>query len=67
MVDMETGERMKLHPNEVKKAYTEAIQTYFAEVQLKCAQYAVDFMPIDLKDGLHDVLSKYLLKRQRLY
>jgi uncharacterized protein (DUF58 family) len=67
LVDMETGEKMKLHPMEVKKAYTDAIQAYFAEVELKCAQYAVDFMPVDIQNGLQDVLTKYMLKRQRLY
>jgi uncharacterized protein (DUF58 family) len=67
LVDMETGEKIKLHPMEVKKAYTEGIQKYFAEVELKCAQYAVDFMPVDIQDGLQDVLMKYMLKRQKLY
>jgi uncharacterized protein (DUF58 family) len=67
LVDMETGEKMKLHPMEVKKAYTEAIASYFGEIELKCSQYTVDFMPADIKDGLQDVLTNYMLKRQRLY
>lgn len=67
LVDMETGEKMKLHPMEVKKSYQEAIQKYFAEIELKCAQYAVDFMPADIKEGLQDVLMRYMLKRQKLY
>lgn len=67
LIDMETGEKMKLHPMEVKKNYQEAIQKYFADVELKCAQYAVDFMPVDIKEGLQDVLTRYMLKRQRLY
>jgi uncharacterized protein (DUF58 family) len=67
LVDMETGEKMKLHPMEVKKAYTDAIKTYFADIELKCSQYAVDFMPADIQLGLQDVLMKYMLKRQRLY
>lgn len=67
LVDMETGEKMKLHPSEVKKAYTEAIQTYFNEIRLKCTQYSVDFMPADIQHGLDDVLTTYMIKRQRLY
>lgn len=67
LVDMETGEKIKLQPNEVKKAYVEAIQGYFKEVELKCTQYAVDFMSADIATGLNDVLVKYMLKRQRLY
>lgn len=67
LVDMETGEKMKLHPSEVKKAYTDAIRKYFGEIELKCSQYAVDFMPADIKNGPQEVLTTYMIKRQRLY
>ena len=67
LVDMETGEKMKLHPSEVKKAYTDAIQTYFHDINLRCSQYGVDFMPADIADGLQEVLTRYMIKRQRLY
>lgn len=67
LVDMETGERMKLHPSEVKQAYTEAIRNYFHDIELRCAHYSVDFMPADIQHGLQEVLSTYMIKRQRLY
>lgn len=67
LVDMETGERMKLHPNEVKRNYSESIKRYFDDVALKCAQYAVDFMPVNIEDGLNEVMSTFLIKRQKLY
>lgn len=67
LVDMETGEQMKLQPFEVKKAYTERIQHYFNELELKCIQYSVDFIPSDISTGLTDVLTKFLLKRQRMH
>ncbi|MCC6700767.1 MAG: DUF58 domain-containing protein [Fluviicola sp.] len=66
LVDMETGETMKLHPREVKKAYTEAIQQHFQTIALKCSQYGVDFMPADIQHGMNTVLTEYLLKRQKL-
>lgn len=67
LVDMETGEKMKLHPNEVKRNYSEAIQTYFDDIALRCSQYAVDFMPVDIQEGLQDVMMRFLIKRQKLY
>lgn len=67
LVDMETGEKMKLHPQEVKNAYSKAISSYFSEIELKCIQYGVDFMPADAAEGMQEVLSKYLLKRQKMY
>jgi uncharacterized protein (DUF58 family) len=66
LVDMETGEKMKLHPNEVKAAYSDAIKTYFHDIDMRCSQYGVDFMPADIREGLQDVLMRYMIKRQRM-
>ncbi len=66
-VDMETGEKVKLQPSQLKEKYTEAIKTYFAELSMKCADYSIDFMPADIGKGYNDVLLKYLLKRQKLH
>lgn len=67
LVDMETGEHMKLMPSEIKAHYSESIQAYFKQIQLKCAQYGIDFATADLQNNLRDVLTAYLLKRQQLY
>ncbi len=67
LVDMETGERMKLHPNEVKRNYSESIKRYFEDVALRCSQYAVDFVPVDIEEGLNEVMARFLIKRQKLY
>lgn len=65
LVDMETGERLKLQPSAMKEKYTEAVQRYFEQIQLKCANYKIDFMPADIAAGYDDVLLKYLLKGKR--
>lgn len=67
LVDMETGEHMKLLPAEVRSHYHEAIQAYFKDIQLKCAQYGIDFATADIRNNLKEVLTAYLLKRQQLY
>jgi uncharacterized protein (DUF58 family) len=67
LVDMETGEHMKLMPSEIKAHYSESIQAYFKQIQLKCAQYGIDFATADIQNNLRDVLTAYLLKRQQLY
>jgi uncharacterized protein (DUF58 family) len=67
LVDMETGEHMKLMPSEIKAHYQESIQKYFKQIQLKCTQYGIDFATADIRNNLHDVLTAYLLKRQQLY
>lgn len=67
LVDMETGEKLKLLPAEIKEKYTTEINRYFNEINLKCTQYNVDFHPVDIQHSVQDVLVKYLLKRQKLY
>ena len=67
LVDMETGEQMKLQPAEIKEAYTSSINTYFNELKMRCANYQIDFMPADIDEGYEQVLLKYLLKRQKLF
>jgi len=67
LIDMETGERMKLQPAEVKEKYVEGVQKYFNEIKLRCANYRIDFMPADINEGYNQILLKYLLKRQKMF
>lgn len=67
LVDMETGESIKLQPSQLRDTYKEASSAYFKSIQNKCSDYQIDFMPADINDGFNDVLLKYLLKRQKMY
>jgi uncharacterized protein (DUF58 family) len=67
LIDMETGEHLKIRPEEVKEHYQKSIQSYFEEVKLRCANHRIDFMAADIQNGYNDVLLKYLLKRQKLH
>jgi uncharacterized protein (DUF58 family) len=66
LIDMETGEHLKLRPEEIKEDYRSAIQSYFEEIKLRCANHRIDFMPADIEGGYNEVLLTYLLKRQKL-
>ncbi len=67
LIDMETGEHLKIRPEEVKEQYIHSIQSYFEEIKLRCANHRIDFMPADINNGYDGVLLKYLLKRQKLH
>ena len=67
LIDMETGESLKLQPNEIKTHYKNAIHSYFEEIKLRCTNHRIDFMPADIQMGYNDVLLKYLIKRQKLH
>jgi len=66
-IDMETGEKLKLNPNEIREKYEEKLQAYFEEIRLRCINLRIDFVETNVSDGVEDVLQKYLIKRQKLY
>ncbi|MBI3511247.1 MAG: DUF58 domain-containing protein [Bacteroidetes bacterium] len=65
-VDIETGEELKVQPNEVKDHYLKAITDYKMELKLRCGQYRIDLVEADVNEGFKQVLLPYLLKRTRL-
>ncbi len=66
-VDMESGEVLKINPNEVREFYTQSSQKFIDELKLKCAQYKIDFVSADINSGYKDILLPYLLKRRKLH
>jgi uncharacterized protein (DUF58 family) len=67
LVDMETGERMKIRPAEVKESYKKAVNTYFEELKMRSINNRIDFMPADIHEGYNQILLQYFLKRQKMY
>jgi uncharacterized protein (DUF58 family) len=67
LVDMETGESIKLQPAEFKEQYKTSIEAYFNELKMRCINYKIDFHPIDLNEDLNAVLVSYMLKRSKLF
>lgn len=66
LVDMETGERVKMQPAAWKEKYQASMQAYVRNIAEKCTQYQIDYVQADIAQGYHQVLIQYLLKRQRL-
>ena len=65
-VDVETGEQVKVHSNEIKETYIKSMAAYKKELAAKCAQYRIDFVEADIHQGYKQVLLPYLLKRERM-
>lgn len=66
-VDVETGERIRLYPSQVKEQYRKAVDTWFRELKLRCAKYHIDLVETDINQGFEQVLLPYLVKRNKLY
>ena len=65
-VDMETGEEVKLNPNEVKEQYVTAVKAREKELQLKCGQYGIDYVAADVGKDFKQVLLPFLVKRKKM-
>jgi uncharacterized protein (DUF58 family) len=64
--DVETGEEVKLQPSQVKEHYHTAIEKYKKEIALRCGQYKIDFVPVDISEPFDKVLYSYLVKRSKV-
>ncbi len=65
-VDMESGEEVKVQPNEIKDTYIKSITEFKQNLKLRCGQYRIDFVEADINEGFKQVLLPYLLKRTRM-
>lgn len=65
-IDVETGEAINLYADNVKDAYQNAVEKYFNDLHMKCLQYHIDYVPVDIKNGFYDVLSAYMIKRNSM-
>lgn len=65
-IDLESGEEIKLHPNEVKENYVKQIQEQTNSLKMKCLQYGIEFVEVDINKGFHQILLTYLIKRKKM-
>jgi hypothetical protein len=65
-IDAESGEVLKLNPKDVKEQYIKQIKEFTQELKLRCGQFKIDFVEADINLGFEQILTPYLLKRQKL-
>jgi uncharacterized protein (DUF58 family) len=65
-VDMESGERIKLQPHQVKDQYINKMRDFQQMVENRCHQYQIDRVAVDLSRPVEEVLHAFLLKRNKL-
>ncbi|SFE48494.1 DUF58 domain-containing protein [Thermoflexibacter ruber] len=65
-IDLETNEKVKIHPNQIKEYYKENIVNKFQRLKLRCGQYKIDFIEADIGKSIDQILLPYLIKRQKM-
>lgn len=64
-VDVETGEHLDLYADNIKEAYNERITTYLSDIKMKCAQYKIKYVDIDIHRDFSTVLNTFLVERNK--
>ena len=64
-VDLETGDTIKLNPAEIATTYRQEMERQQAELQQRTMQYRIDYIPVDVDQGFHQVILPFLLKRSK--
>lgn len=64
-VDIESGQSINLYADSIRDIYTAAIETYFKNLQLRCAQYRIKYIPAVIEKGFAPILTSFLVARQK--
>ena len=64
---METGEKMKLHPREIKEVYQRKRNEQLEQLNQLLIQHQVDLINVDIDRGFDEVLLQYLIKRKKIF
>jgi uncharacterized protein (DUF58 family) len=65
-IDIESGAEIKIHPGKVRDAYKASLTEYRHQLELKCAQYHIDLVDVDINEGYQTMLKTYLAKRNKM-
>lgn len=65
-IDMETGDEIKLNPNDIRQGFETAAAQRRNDLKLRCGQYKIDFVEADINGNFADLLLPYLSRRKHL-
>ncbi len=65
-IDLETGDRVKVQPHQVRDQYQTFVKKFYQDLKLKCGQYKIDFIEADIAQGFDPILTAYLVKHSKM-
>src|SRR5690625_7830895 len=66
-IDYETGEQIKLRPQEIQEVYREKMEEFLKLLELKSLQIGVVIMSVDSNKNFIDVRQAFLLRFLNMY
>jgi uncharacterized protein (DUF58 family) len=65
-IDLETGQKIKLQPSQIKSAYRQTAHERLIKLKEKCGQLQIDFVEADVHHDYNAIFNAYLIKRSRM-
>lgn len=65
-VDLESGEKLLVNPMDVRQHYQHEASRYHKALQMRCHQYKIDFVEVDVNTDFAVILQTYLMKRAKM-
>jgi uncharacterized protein (DUF58 family) len=65
-IDLETGEKVKVQPDQVRESYQKSVGEFYQKLKLKCGQYKINFIDADIAQGFDPILMAYLVKHSKM-
>jgi uncharacterized protein (DUF58 family) len=65
-IDLESGDKLKLNPADVRSIYQTEATKYYNQLKLRCNQYKIDFVEADVQKDINVILQTYLIKRSKM-
>ncbi|MGQ9864281.1 MAG: DUF58 domain-containing protein [Bacteroidia bacterium] len=64
--DLETAQKIAIHPSELRSAYQTIVSEYFHALQSQAQSLTIEWIEADIQKSFFPLLQTYLLKRQKL-
>lgn len=64
-LDVETGEHIDLYSDAIKENYEKGVHEYLEALKLKCAQYRIKYVDVDISSNFAKVLNTFMTERQK--
>ena len=65
VVDIETGESVKMHPNQIKERYVNERKIRLNQIYNLLKRQKVDLVNADIEAGFDQILMEYIIKRKK--
>jgi hypothetical protein len=65
-IDLESGEKLRLNPGEIKDKFTKQLNLIHSELKMKCNQLKIDFISANALKDYFGILQAYLIKRAKM-